>query len=289
MVLDNKLIAAINGKTGVFGIIGDPIRHSLSPLMQNAAFYAAGLDYVYLPFFVSSSNLGDAVRGLKALGVYGYNVTIPHKSAIIPFLDILDESALSAGAVNTVKLDGTSLIGYNTDGDGLLNSLSIDLGFTPATEQIMVIGAGGAARGAIAALCRTGAKKIIICNRTIKNARSVMLDMNLRYPDTFIDVINYDQIERYIPTTSLLLNTTSLGMNGESIDGINITHLPKNAVVYDMVYLRSGTALIKDASASGLLAVNGLGMLVAQGELAFEIWTGQKPPEGVMRLALDSL
>lgn len=285
-----KRMPVIHGKTRVVCIIGDPIRHSLSPIMQNAAFAAGNLDYVYVPFAVTHQNLEKAVTGLKALGVCGFNVTIPHKTAIIPFLERLDESAESAGAVNTVQLSGTSLIGYNTDGDGLVNSLSTDLGFIPGAEQILVVGAGGAARGAIAALCRAGAKRIIISNRSLENARAVMLDMNIRYPDTRIDVIRLNQVsEEHLGKTCLLLNTTSLGMNGERIEGINLAHLPENAKVYDMVYSYSGTPLVKEASATGLRAVNGLGMLVAQGERAFEIWTGQRPPEGVMRQALDTL
>lgn len=290
MAWDVKMTPSVHGKTRVVCIIGDPIRHSLSPVMQNAAFAAGNLDYVYVPFAVTPENLERAVSGLKALGVCGFNVTIPHKTAIIPFLDRLDESAESAGAVNTVHLCGTALVGYNTDGNGLVDSLSTDLGFIPGTEQILVIGAGGAARGAIAALCRAGAKRIIISNRSLENARAVMLDMNSRYPETRIDVIRQNQVsEGCLGSTHLLLNTTSLGMNGERIEGINLAHLPENAKVYDMVYSYSGTPLVKEASESGLRAVNGMGMLVAQGERAFEIWTGQRPPEGVMRLALDTL
>jgi shikimate dehydrogenase len=283
-------MTTVNGKTRIVCIIGNPIRHSLSPIMQNAAFAASNLDYIYVPFAVTPENLERAVIGLKALGVCGFNVTIPHKTAIIPFLDQLDESAESAGAVNTVQLCENGLTGFNTDGAGLVDSLSTDLDFSPRAEQILVIGAGGAARGAIAALCRSGAKRIIICNRSLDNARAVMLDMNIRYPETRIDVVRQHQVsEEYLGSTSLLINTTSLGMNGERIEGINLSHLPEHAKVYDMVYSSSGTPLVNEASASGLRAVNGLGMLVAQGERAFEIWTGHKPPEGVMRQALNSI
>ena len=280
----------VYGKTRVVCIIGNPIRHSLSPIMQNAAFAAGHLDYVCVPFAVSPEKLEQAVTGLKALGVCGFNVTIPYKTAIIPFLDRLDESAESAGAVNTVKICEAGLTGYNTDGDGLVDSLSNDLAFSPGTGQILVAGAGGAARGAIAALCRAGAKKIVICNRSLEKAHAVMLDMNIRYPETCIDVIRQNPAsEACLGSTSLLLNTTSLGMNGERIESLNLAHLPRHAKVYDMVYSSSGTPLVKEASASGLQAVNGLGMLVAQGERAFEIWTGQRPPCGVMRQALDSI
>jgi shikimate dehydrogenase len=272
----------------VICIIGDPIRHSLSPVMHNAAFAAGHLDYVYVPFAVTPENLGSAVVGLKALGVCGFNVTIPHKTTIIPFLDRLDESAEAAGAVNTVQQSGNSLVGYNTDGDGLVDSLLTDLDFSPGEKQILVAGAGGAARGAIAALCRAGAKRILIYNRSIENALAVMQEMNIRYPETCIEIVRQERVSREnLDATCLLLNTTSLGMNGERIEGIDLSGLPTDARVYDMVYSRTGTALVKDAAAMGLRSVNGLGMLVAQGERAFEIWIGQKPPEGVMRHALD--
>ena len=278
---------AVHGNTRVVCIIGNPVRHSLSPIMQNAAFAASRLDYVYVPFAVSPDNLGRAVIGLKVLGVCGFNVTIPHKTAIIPFLDRLDESAESAGAVNTVRVCASGLTGFNTDGDGLVDSLSTDLDYSPGAGQILVAGAGGAARGAIAALCRSGAKRILVCNRTLENAIAVMVEMNIRYPETRIEVINQNQVSsEHLRSTSLLLNTTSLGMNGERIENINLSELPEGAKVYDMVYSPPGTPLIKEAFACGLRAVNGLGMLVAQGERAFEIWTGQKPPEGVMRQAL---
>lgn len=288
MVWDAKLIPAVQGRTRVICIIGDPIWHSLSPIMQNAAFAAGHLDYVYVPFAVPPENLGRAVVGLKALGVCGFNVTIPHKTAIIPFLDRLDESAEAAGAVNTVQLSGNSLVGYNTDGDGLVDSLLADLEFSPGEKQILVAGAGGAARGAIASLCRAGAKRILIYNRSIENALAVMQEMNIRYPKTCIEIVRQERVSsENLGATCLLLNTTSLGMNGERIEGINLSGLPADAKVYDMGYSRAGTALVKDAAAIGLRAVNGLGMLVAQGERAFEIWTGQRPPEGVMRHSLD--
>lgn len=279
---------AVQGETRVVCIIGDPVRHTLSPIMQNAAFAASHLDYVYVPFAVTPGNLGQAVIGLKALGVCGFNVTIPHKTAIIPFLDRLDESAETAGAVNTVQVSVSGLTGYNTDGDGLVDSLSTDLDFIPGEGQILVVGAGGAARGAISALCRSGAKKILVYNRSLENAQAIQLDMNSRYPETRIDVISQDQVSTVsLRSTSLLLNTTSLGMNGERITGIILSDLQEHAKVYDMVYSPLATPLIKEASACGFRAVNGIGMLVAQGERAFEIWTGQKPPVGVMRLALD--
>lgn len=258
--------------------------------MQNAALSAALLDFVYVPFAVTPENLERAVTGLKSLGVRGFNVTIPHKTAIIPLLDRLDPSASAAGAVNTVVRRGTDFVGYNTDGAGLIASLYADLDFTPGDDQILVVGAGGAARGAIHALCRAGASRILICNRSRDNALAITLEMRSRFPGTRIDVTGQQEISSEdLAATSLLVNCTSLGMNGERIACINLAHLPNHARVYDMVYSHAGTLLVKEAESFGLAASNGLGMLIAQGELAFELWTGQKPPEGVMKRALDSI
>ena len=281
------MIQTVSGKTRVVGIIGSPISHSLSPVMHNAAFAACSLDYVYVPFAVAPDNLHQAVCGLKVLGVCGFNVTIPHKTAIIPYLDSLDESAESAGAVNTVVSGSTGFIGYNTDGDGLVDSLQMDLDFAPPSGRILIMGAGGAARGAIAALCRSGAKGIVICNRSQGKAEYLAHYFSVRYPDTCITVAAVEKMDvKFLTSISLVLNTTSLGMNGEEIKGFNPAHLPAHSKIYDMVYSQVVTPLVKSASSSGLRAVNGLGMLVAQGERAFKIWTGQNAPEGVMRQAL---
>lgn len=290
MVWGARNMTTLSGRTTLVGIIGYPISHSLSPTMQNEAFAAAALDYIYVPFAVAPDNLEQAVNGLKVLGLRGFNVTIPHKTAIIPFLDRLDESAEASGAVNTILNTESGLTGYNTDGDGLVDSLSTDLDFTPGSGQIIVLGAGGASRGAIAALCRSGAKRIVICNRSLENAQTVMIEMTSRYPETHIEVIGQKQLcSKILGITSLLLNTTSIGMKGERFEGLNLAHLPEYSTVYDMVYSYSSTPLVKEASQAGLRASNGLGMLVAQGERAFKIWTGQNPPEGIMRKALNSI
>src|SRR5512133_1940020 len=178
----------LSGSAKVLGIIGYPVKHSLSPLMQNAALAACDQDYIYVPFEVASENLGVAIAGLKALGVAGFNVTIPHKTAVMPYLDDLDDSAVAAGAVNTVKNESGRFVGYNTDGDGLVRSLSEDLDFVPQNSSIVIIGAGGAARGAIAALCRAGTKRIIIANRTFDKAVDLASVMSTRYPGTELSI-----------------------------------------------------------------------------------------------------
>ena len=280
----------LQGTTKVLGIIGHPVRHSLSPLMQNAALRACGLDYIYVPFEVASEDLGVAIAGLKALGVAGFNVTIPHKSAVIPYLDELDDSAVAAGAVNTVKNDSGRLIGFNTDGDGLIRSLADDLDFVPRSHSIVIIGAGGAARGAIAALCRAGARRIIIANRTHDRAAELASDMSDRFSGTELSIAaGFEDLQEFLPHVDLLINTTSLGMNRENIPFPRLCALSPTTRVYDMIYSPCVTPLLCEAARVGLRCANGLGMLAAQGELAFTIWTGKIPPSGLMRSVLDAV
>ena len=283
-------MTVLSGTTRVLGILGYPVIHSLSPVMQNAAIAECGIDYVYVPFSVEPESLGTAVSGLLALGVCGFNVTIPHKTTIIKYLDELDESASDAGAVNTVLVRDGRMIGYNTDGCGLINSLSEDLNYVPGTGNILVIGAGGAARGALAALCRAGAKRLIIVNRSFDKALKLIAELSLRYPDNQIEVFSQEQITGYdLSSVSLVINASSIGMNGDRIECVNISKLPITAKVYDMVYSLFETLLVRDARLNGLSAVNGLGMLAAQGERAFSIWTGKTSPKGLMKQVLQRI
>lgn len=281
---------ALSGKTKLLGIIGNPVKHSLSPAMQNAAITACGLDYVYVPFEVAPEALGPAVSGLRALGVCGYNVTIPYKTAIISFLDELDESATAAGAVNTVLVRDGRMTGFNTDGCGFVDSLADDLEFVAGAGKIVVIGAGGAARGAVAALCIAGAEKIIVANRSFDKAAELSKEMSIRYPDTRIEVSSAEQVvEKHLDSAVLLVNTTSVGMNGDKIGFVDLARMTKTAKVYDMVYAPFETPLLREAARLGIMAVNGLGMLAAQGERAFSIWTGKTAPKGLMKQVLESL
>ncbi len=278
----------IRGTTKILGIIGCPITHSLSPAMQNEALRACGLNYVFVPFHVETHDLGRAIDGLRALGVAGINVTIPHKTAVIPFLDSLHESAEASGAVNTIKNVNGRLIGHNTDGDGLVRSLSQDLGFEPRDRSIVIIGSGGAARGAVAALCRSGVRRIVLVNRTYAKAEQLASTLADRYPEVALSALSgYDELPGCLRDADLLINTTSLGMNNESILNVSLELLPASAKVYDMVYSPPVTPLLKNATEAGLACCNGLGMLAAQGELAFAIWTGEKPPSGLMKSVLE--
>jgi shikimate dehydrogenase len=258
--------------------------------MHNTALQACGLDYVYVPFEVAPDGLGAAVTGLKALGVAGFSVTIPHKTHIMQYLDGLDATADAAGAVNTVKNDCGRLIGYNTDGDGLIRSFTNELGFNVRGASIAIIGAGGAARGAIAALSRAGAGRIIIANRTHERAFALVSAMALRFPGTELSVVSgFKELEECLTDIDVLVNTTSLGMDRDSLPILRLDRLPRTARVYDMVYAPPVTPLLKEAAGLGLKGANGLGMLAAQGELAFTIWTGITPPSGLMRSVLDGI
>jgi shikimate dehydrogenase len=258
--------------------------------MQNSALRACGLNYIYVPFEVDPEFLGEAVSGLKSLGVAGFNVTIPHKTSIMKYLDELDGSAEAAGAVNTVKIDCGRLIGFNTDGDGLIRSLANGFKFNVHEASIAIFGAGGAARGAIAALCRAGAGNIIIANRTYERAADLAAAMLLRFPDCKLSVVSdVKELEVNLENIDLLVNTTSLGMNCDSLPFMQLTRLPRTAIVYDMVYAPPVTPLLQEAARLGLKEANGLGMLAAQGELAFTIWTGITPPSGLMKNVLDGI
>lgn len=273
-----------NGTTRILAIIGHPVGHSLSPLLQNTALDACNLNYVYVPFDVHPDELGSAVAGLRSLGVEGFNVTIPHKTAVIKYLDQLDESAELAGAVNVVHNTGGKLVGYNTDGAGLLKSLAEELGFIPGSGRIIIIGAGGAARGAVAALCRAGASEIVIVNRSPERALELIEPLRRRFGLTEIKAVRTnEELAPFLVDCALILNTTSLGMNNETIPFLKVDTLPLSAKVYDMVYAPAVTPFLRESMDRGLACANGSGMLIGQGEYAFAIWTGKMPPQGLMK------
>lgn len=281
----------ITGKTGVLGIIGSPVEHSLSPLMHNDALQQLGLDLVYVPFAVAPENLAEAVAGLRSLNVAGFNVTIPHKTAVIAHLDELAPEAALIGAVNTVKREEDKLIGYNTDCAGFLMSLRRDLGFDPAGARVVVIGSGGAARAAVAGVCREGAFSVTVGNRNRVRAEQLVRDFSAAFPSVefasgSLDLLSSTEV---LGSADLLINTTSVGMNGTSFDTLEFSLLQPNASVYDMVYVPAQTPLLIEAERCGMRTANGIGMLAAQGEAAFAIWTGILPPAGIMMNSLSDM
>ncbi|RNC67636.1 MAG: shikimate dehydrogenase [Desulfuromonadales bacterium] len=276
---------AVTGKTTLLGIIGWPVEHSLSPLMQNAALEAMGLDWCYVPFAVREEDLATAVAGLRVLGVAGFNVTIPHKAAIVPLLDRITPEAALIGAVNTVKREGDALVGYNTDGMGFIRSLRHDLGFDPAGKRVLVLGAGGAARAAVASLGQTGAAEVAVANRDTVKGEELAAGFSRQFGGTLFAGMALDipHIMANFQNFDLVVNTTSVGMGGSAFKGLDLSSMNSGAAVYDMVYSPWETPLLAEAARCGLRRANGIGMLVAQGECALAIWTGSEPPSGVMR------
>ncbi len=276
------------GKTTVLGILGDPIAHSLSPLMQNEALRSLDIDAVYVPFHVLPEQLPGAVEGLRALQVAGVNVTVPHKQAVIPLLDEVDARAQLIGAVNTIVNRQNRLIGYNTDGIGFLRSVQQELGFQPQGKRIVLLGAGGACRAVVVALADAGVVDICIANRSLDRAAGLVEDLQGHFPAVAFQTVSY-QAETFhsaLLKADLLVNTTSIGLKGENVDFFQLENINPRSLIYDMVYSKTGTPLLHRAKSSGLRAVDGLGMLAGQGEEAFYLWTGQRPAPGLMRKCL---
>lgn len=281
----------ISGKTKILGIFGYPIEHTLSPAMHNAAIEALGLDMVYLPFEVRPAGLGIAVEAIRSLDILGINVTIPHKSAIIPCLDRVSEEARVIGAINTIVNRGGELIGYNTDGEGYVRSLKRELDFNLKGKKVLLLGAGGAARGILVSIAREGPKDVIVANRTVAKASALVRELKGRFPDVGMTALGLipEILKVHLGGTTLLINATSLGMRREGI-GLPLDALPDDAVVSDIVYKPLMTPLLKEASALGLITHNGLGMLVEQGALSLKLWTGLDAPREIMReVVLKSL
>ena len=275
----------ISGKTQVCGVIGDPIEHTMSPLMHNAAFRELGLDYVYVAFRVKRDELAQAIEGMRALNIRGLNVTIPHKVNIIPLLNSLDPLAEKIGAVNTVVSKDGMLKGYNTDASGFLQAL-LDKGVTPEGKNAVILGAGGAAR-AISFILAEREANLVILNRLEEMdwaeelARKISSVFGKEVRALELKEAN---LRTALDKAELLVNATSVGMS----PNINSTPVPARLlrpglVVFDIVYNPIQTRLLREAEAAGAQTINGLEMLAWQGALAFEKWTGQKAPLDLMK------
>lgn len=279
----------VSGATTVVGVIGNPIEHSLSPRMHNAAFEYLGLDYVYIPLRVLEKDLKNAVRGAKAFNFRGFNVTIPHKVSILRFLDKVESTARKIGAVNTVVNEDGKLSGYNTDGLGALEALR-EAGVDPEGKKILVIGAGGASRAItfyLAGVC----SELAILNRTRSKAVKLASDLKSAGFKAYGNGLTVEALERELVDTDILINTTSVGMHPD-VDRSPVPEelLHRDLVVFDIVYNPLETMLLRYARKVGAKPVDGVGMLVNQGAISFKMWTGCEAPRDVMRKAvMDSL
>lgn len=277
----------LSGKTRVIGIFGQPIEHSMSPVIQNAAFKAAKLDYVYIPLQVHEHLLNQAVEGIRALNLVGVNVTIPHKEKVIPYLDNLSTEAKLIGAVNVIINDKGTLVGYNTDGRGFVESLRFEAKVEPKGKRIAILGAGGAARAVAIQLALDGAEEIYLLNRSPEKAK-LITDVINSHTASKASSCPLENAGDILKKVDILINSTPIGMypNQNQPALVERNLLSEHLLVCDLVYNPLETTLLRNAKEQGCQILKGTGMLIYQGALAFEIWTGQKASVEIMYEAL---
>ena len=274
----------IKGSTKVVGLIGEPVEHSFSPPMHNEAFKTLGLDYVYVPFNVSPDNLKSAIEGANSLNIQGLNVTIPHKINVIKYLKELDPIAELIGAVNTI--DFKNLKGYNTDGIGCIRA--IEEVTKIKDKNIVVAGAGGAARAIVFYLAKYGAEEVDILNRNLKKAENLANDLLASNLISNVNSSDISEISKFISDADILIDTTPVGMHPNVSDEpiVKAADIHEELVVNDIVYNPNETVLLKEAIKANAKVVYGIKMLLYQGAESFKIWTGREAPIDVMEAKL---
>ncbi len=287
----------VNGKSQLYGIVGMPLSHSLSPLMQNAAFVAANINAVYVPFRIVPERLLEAMKSLGWAGLSGFNLTAPYKQLILPLLDEMTPEAKTVQSVNTVlcghKENRIHMRGHNTDGLGFLDSLKEAQGWQSKNKRVLLLGAGGAARSIAFSMIKDGCSQLWVANRTVKKATLLVADMqqyfghhatnNLTSRVPYIQAISLRDTDQL--TADLLINTTSVGTNNQS-SPVSLEKLNIQEMVVDIIYSPLETPLLKQAKKIGLKHLNGLGMLLHQGAHTFHFWTNKTAPLEVMRKSL---
>ena len=273
----------IQGTTQIYGVIGDPISHSLSPSLHNPAFAALGIDAVYVTFRVRPSSLEDALRGLLALNVQGINVTVPHKSEVFQYVDEVTDTARRIGAINTLRNDSGHWIGENTDATGFIRSLE-PLGLSLPGSSVGMLGAGGAAKGVAVGLLEAGVSRLFISNRSYDRATVLAELLKASFGQQSVSAVSLEELEK--KELNLLVNTTTVGSDGHSSPA-KLNRFDKLGAVTDIIYRPSRTPLLLEAEKLGLPNLNGGGMLLYQGISAFSFWTRRTAPEIIMRKALD--
>ena len=277
----------LTGETRLLGVIGHPIAHSLSPQMHNASFAATGLDYVYVPLDVRPEALPDAVPGLGALGFRGFNVTMPHKEAILPLLDHVDAPARLVGAVNTVVVERDRLLGTNTDGPGFLEACA-EAGIAFAGAKVLVVGAGGVAAAISAAVLGAGADHLSLLNRSEWRAEGLRRRLAQAYPKAKISVYRPAEVEAAAGRADAIANATYLGMKDDDPPPVPPDCLAEGVAVCDAVYRRGvETEFVRLARERGLPTVAGERMLLYQGVQAQRLWTGEEPDVEAMSAVLS--
>jgi shikimate dehydrogenase len=280
----------ITGTTKLLGVIGDPVEHSLSPVIHNAAIADLKLDYVYLPLPVKKTSLSNAIAGFEAIDLVGFSVTIPHKQAIMEFLTEITPTAAMVGAVNTVWKTETGWMGTNTDVEGFIAPLKI-MSQNWTKVKPVVLGNGGAARAVVVGLTQMGCPEIHVVGRNAEKVAQFYQSWQ-QVPEVIsrLKIHAWENLKMLIPNTTLLVNTTSVGMyphvESSPVEANLMAKLPRNAISYDLIYTPNPTQFLKLARDRGAMAIDGLEMLVRQGATALEIWVQKSAPVEVMRHAL---
>ncbi len=275
----------ISGKTSIYGIFGHPVEHTFSPGMHNAAFARIGLDGCYVPFAVRPDELGKAMKAIVPLGLCGLNITVPHKEKVIPFLDELTDDARLINAVNTIEVKDRKLIGHNTDGKGFLRSLREETGFRPKGKTFLVVGSGGAARAVCFSLALAGAGGIQLYDIDHGKAEKLGRDIGSATA-TRVTVLDASDLRTLAQNADCIINATPLGLKKSDPMPLSRDLIRKDQMVCDLVYNPPDTRLLRTARSRGAKTLSGIGMLLYQGVVAFEIWTGKKAPVSVMKKAL---
>ena len=279
----------IKGTTKIAGVIGFPVEHTVSPGIHNAAFAALGLDCIYVPFPVRPENLEQAIRGLSPLSIIGINVTIPHKETVIAYLDEISEEARRIGAVNTVIVKGGRLIGDNTDGKGFMQALREEGKIDVREKKIVILGAGGAGRAVAMQSGLEGAGELVIFDKEEERSKRLRADIKREIPWLCVETISPNGIKSALNEADILVNATPVGMNIDDELIIDSQWLFPRTLVFDLIYNPRKTKLMQAGRKRGCPVVGGLGMLIYQGALSFELWTGKKAPLDVMRKAAEEL
>jgi shikimate dehydrogenase len=288
VIVEEEEDMAVNYKMELVGVLGFPVAENPTCVMQEAAFAALGLSWRYLTIEVRPEGLADAMLGVRAFSMQGINLTIPHKVAVIPLLDEVSKDATIIGAVNTVRRVGNRLVGENTDGKGFLRGVREDGGIDPAGKQIVVLGAGGAARAITVELALAGASQITIVNRSTERGKALVDDLHQR-TGVSVQYKSWDSTYSVGPDADILVNATSIGLypDIEMMPDVNFKGARSDLLVCDVVPNPPETRFIQTARKQGLKTITGLPMLVYQGAIGFEMWTGRNAPEGIMKSALE--
>ncbi|MDX2141646.1 MAG: shikimate dehydrogenase [Chloroflexota bacterium] len=280
---------AVNYKDNMTGVFGYPVAENPTCVMQQAAFDHMGLRWRYLTIEVKPEDLPTAVAGMRAMGFMGINLTIPHKVAVMPLLDDIAPDAQMIGAVNTVRREGDRYIGENTDGKGFLRGVREEAGVDPKGKRVVLLGAGGAARAIAVELALAGAAEIEVVNRSPQRGEAMLLDLVARTHVT-ARLNAWDSVYRVRKDADILVNATSIGLypDVDAMPNVALDDAAPHLLVCDVIPNPPNTPFMREAAARGLKTLDGLSMLVYQGVIGFQMWTGENPPEAIMKDALKA-